>query len=849
MADDLKKVGLVFKADGSTDFQKSLTSINNSLQNNRNEFKLTKMSYDENTKASTKLKDTQSYLSKQYDESTKKVELLTSQLDEMKNSENANEQAIQKKEKQLISAKIQQESYRKGLEEVSESIKKGTADLEEFAKKTQETGSKISSVGTKITAGITAPILAIATASSVAWSELDEAYDNIVAGTGATGDALAELQATFDVVFGSMAVEAGDASTAIADLNTRFGFTNEELAEASQSFLKFAAVNNTDVSTAIALVSRAMGDAGIEASEYATLLDSLTTASQASGLSIDKLTENLTKYGAPMRQLGFDTNSTIALFSQWEKAGVNTEIAFSGMKKAISNWSSAGKDSRVEFKKTLKEIEKCPTLAKATTKAIEVFGAKAGPDLADAIKNGRFSVEEMTAAMEDSANRVNQSYDDMLDPVDNAKIAINNLKLVGSELGSEIQGTLAPILEDICVVLQNFSKWFKNLNPHIKTAIVVVAGLAAAIGPLIVVIGTVVSSFGAITKALLPIIAKVNTAGGLFSALSSSISTVIAPVTAVIAIITLLIATFVDLWNTSAAFRSSIVTMWKNISSVISNVYNTILKPVFIMLEQSLMDIWNDSLKPLWENWKLFVNNIIWLMQSIVTAITPVLNWFISTFRPLFSGIFSGAVLSVRTSIAIITEVLRGLLTSCNSIVSGIRNIISGIVTFISGVFTGNWKKAWKGVVSIFKGIVSTLVGVFKAPMNGVIGIMNGVISGINTMIKGINKISFDIPSWVPGLGGKKLGFNLKTLSKINYMQFGGELLNGVSIVGEAGAEMLQQTSRGTRVIPLTDSGGTNKQDIIDYDRLAEIFINALQTLDSKIVLDHREIGRLNYGK
>ena len=80
-----------------------------------------------------------------------------------------------------------------------------------------------------------------------------------------------------------------------------------------------------------------------------------------------------------MRALGFETQESIAMFSQWEKAGVNTEIAFSGMKKAISNWSAAGKDAKVEFKNTLDEIEKCPDIASATTLAIETFGATRVP--------------------------------------------------------------------------------------------------------------------------------------------------------------------------------------------------------------------------------------------------------------------------------------------------------------------------------------------------------------------------------------------------------------------------------------------------------------------------------------
>ena len=77
-----------------------------------------------------------------------------------------------------------------------------------------------------------------------------------------------------------------------------------------------------------------MGDAGVSANDYSKVLDSMARASQVSGISIDKLAENVTKYGAPMRSLGFEMKESISLFSQWE-SGVNTEIAFSGLKSNI----------------------------------------------------------------------------------------------------------------------------------------------------------------------------------------------------------------------------------------------------------------------------------------------------------------------------------------------------------------------------------------------------------------------------------------------------------------------------------------------------------------------------------
>ena len=390
MADNgMKRVGLVFKTDGTVDFKKSLSDVNNSINENRTAFKLAQSEWDKNTSALKKMQDRQEYLTNQTDSYSEKVRQLNEILAAQESAENKDEAAISKTKQALNSAQASLNYYQKGLEEVTKQINSGAAQLEEYSKKLDKVSEVSKKVGGTLSKTLTAGITATAAAAGAAWVELDNAYDGIAAGTGAVGDALNDLQDSFDNVYGNFPESAANVSTSIADINTRFGFTGQTLEDCSKKFLEFSQVNNTDVSSAIQNVSRYMGDAGIKSSEYSSVLDSLTAASQGSGIAIDNLTELLTKYGAPMRALGFETQESIAMFSQWEKAGVNTEIAFSGMKKAISNWSAAGKDAKVEFKNTLDEIEKCPDIASATTLAIETFGAKAGPDLADAIQGGR----------------------------------------------------------------------------------------------------------------------------------------------------------------------------------------------------------------------------------------------------------------------------------------------------------------------------------------------------------------------------------------------------------------------------------------------------------------------------
>ncbi len=841
MSDDLKRVGLIFDAKGAVDFKASLKSVNTALTDNRNQFKLTKSTWDENTKASEKLRATNEYLAKQYEDSARKVSVLKTELDELENAEKRDEAAISKKKSALAAAQATMNNYKKGLDETSAKLKAGTADLEEYAKKLQDTGDKAKKAGSTLTKSVTAPIVATGTAATAAWVKIDEAYDNIAAGTGALGDDLLELQNVFDEVYGSMPVAAEDASVAVADLNTRFGFTGDALSKASEEFLKFSKVNKTDAATAIQLVSRAMGDASIPAEEYSGLLDALTAASQASGLSIDKLTENLTKYGAPMRALGYTTQESIAIFAQWEKAGVNTEIAFSGMKKAISNWSAEGKDARVEFKKTLEEIAACPDIASATTKAIETFGAKAGPDLADAIQGGRFSVEEMTKVVEKSGGALENTYNAMLSPSDKAKVAMNNLTLAGAALGDVIQETLAPVWEKLANVIERITKWFKGLNDTTKTVIVVIGGIVAAIGPLLVIFGTLAGSVSKIILMYTNFKAASVGVQGSTSLLASAMGALSGPVIAIIAAIALVVAALVQLWNTNEEFRASVENAMANIQSVFSNLWETILQPIFMRIKEIVMDVWDNGIRPLWGNWVAFVGDITIQMMGLFEYIEPILNWFIDTFGPMLTFVFDLVASTFGGSVTTILQVAGALLNNIGQVVSSIIGVFKGIIDFIANVFTGNWSGAWNSIVSIFSNIFNGLVGVAKAPINAVIGFINGMISGVeggvNACIRAINSISVDVPKWIPGIGGQHWGFNLGTVGfgRIPYLAKGGQLLNGMAMIAEAGPELLLQQGNRTTVAPLTNGGGATPVDIIDYNKMALAMIQAFKGMTVKI--------------
>lgn len=849
MTSDLKKVGLIFNADGTVDFKKSLSSVNGALQENRNQFKLTKAQWDENTKASEKLKATQEYLSKQYEESSKKVSVLRSELSELENAENRDENAIQKKKNALIAAETTMTKYKAGLSDVNTKLKAGTADIDEYAKKLQKMSDKAVSAGKTLSTHVTAPIIAVGTAAIAAWMKVDEAYDNIVLKTGATGEALDSLTNSFDNVYGSMPVDSMQVSEAIGEVNTRFKVTGDELENLTTYMLEFAEITGKDVTESVAEAQRLQGNYNLSLEETKNVMGLVAKNSQDTGISVDKLMDLVNKNSSVFKEMDLNVYEAVNLLSDFEAAGLDSDQMLVGLKKAASNYSKEGKSMSAGLTDLIERLQNSSTEADATTEVFDIFGAKAGLAFKTAAQEGRINIGDLSNLMSDYSNVVSDTYNATLDPADKAKIAMNNLTLASAELGDILQTALGPILQWASELFKSLASWLKGLDETTKTVIVTVAGVVAAIGPLLILVGTLA---GSVSKIMLLYSSFAKASAGLSTAtgvLGGSFSSLLAPIAAVIAIIALIVAAFVQLWNTNEEFGKSVESAIASVQKVFQELWDVVLGPIFQIIKDTLLDIWENGIKPLWDNWVSFVGDITIQMLSLWEAVQPIVMWFIDTFGPVLVNIFNYVSSMFSNAVNTILNVAGSLLSSIGDIINGIIKVFKGIITFITGVFTGDWSKAWSGIVDIFGGIFDAIVGIAKAPINLVIGLINGMVgsieSGVNFVIDAVNSLSFKVPKWIPGIGGKKFGFDLDpvSLGRLTYLAKGGDLLNGSAIVGEAGMELLTQKGNRTTVSPLTRGGGANPVDIIDYNKLAAAFIKAIQHL--RLNIDNRSLGEI----
>lgn len=271
------------------------------------------------------------------------------------------------------------------------------------------------------------------------------------------------------------------------------------------------------------------------------------------------------------------------------------------------------------------------------------------------------------------------------------------------------------------------------------------------------------------------------------------------------------VGAIVYLWNTSEEFRNIITGILNDIMGLLQRLWNEVLSPLFSFLADVFMtilmpiakflgtilveavlavfkvvkSIWDNVLKPLAD----------FLIDILAIALQGVVDVW-NTWKPLIQVIFKVIMWlwdnALKPFVDFIVKFMCGAIKdfgiTVKEVLDSVKRIFSGIIDFITGVFTGNWSRAWQGVVNIFGGIMDGLGAVIKAPLNGVIWLINQAISGLNKI---------KVPDWVPSWLGGGQGINIP---QIPYLARGGIIDSPtLAMVGEAGKEA---------VVPLENNKG-----------------------------------------
>lgn len=410
-----------------------------------------------------------------------------------------------------------------------------------------------------------------------AWETYDEGADKIIAMTGATGENAENLKKAYEGAAKNVVGDFSDIGEAIGEVNTRFGFTGNNLQSTAEQFLKFAKLNNTDVKSSIDDVQAAMATFNVSTSQAGNVLDLLNTAGQKTGTSVDKLSQLLTSNGTALKEMGFNITDATMFLANLNKSGVDASSVMSGLKRAVANAAKEGKPMSTAMQEIEKSIKNAKTPTEAAQKAIELFGTKSGAAIAQAVREGKISFQDLGGSLKDFSGNVSNTYEDTLDVNDKLELSFQNLKVEVAKtfdeflkkngpqlekfidnLTTKILPKLIPMLEGVFNGIENVTNvldWFSE-NPGV---VAIITGIATAIGALLTYVFLAVK--------LPAIISSVTTAvSTLFTVLSAN------PIGLVIAAVAALVAMFVYLWNNCEEFRQFWINLWDGIKRTASNV-------------------------------------------------------------------------------------------------------------------------------------------------------------------------------------------------------------------------------------------------------------------------------------
>ena len=319
-------------------------------------------------------------------------------------------------------------------------------------------GTKLSGLTGLMTKAL--PVAAVAGVGKALFDigeEFDEMTDTIIVGTGASGKALEELQAAAEGIATTVPVSFGEAGDLVQDLNTRLGLTGDTLQEVGTQIAQVGDLTGEAFDTEA--FAGAMSAWGTAAEDMSGQLDNLFAISQSTGIGMNDLVGIMESAAPQMQALGYSFEDTAAMAGLLDKAGLDAGSTMTKMSKALTTLAKDGEEPADAMKRVTEEIsnyiEKGDTAA-AISAASDLFGTRGATQFVAAVQSGSMSIEEFSAAMQDSAGIISETENRTMDFGERVDILKNQFKTLLEPIGSAVFAGLSTIMAGVTTAFNAF---------------------------------------------------------------------------------------------------------------------------------------------------------------------------------------------------------------------------------------------------------------------------------------------------------------------------------------------------------------------------------------------------------
>lgn len=679
--------------------------------------------------------------------------------------------------------------------EVIQSMRQMGNEAIKAGKQIQNAGKTIANAGATLTKAVTLPIAGVATAAVKTAADFEAAMSEVGAISGASGEDMAKLTAKAKEMGATTAFSASESAEAMKYM-AMAGWKTADMTEGIAGIMNLAAASGEDLATTSDIVTDGLTAFGMAAKESGRFADVMAATSSNANTNVALMGETFKYCASTAGAMGYSIEDISVAIGIMGNAGIKGSMAGTTLKNTIANLakptdaqaavmkklgisltdSSGNMKSFAEVMDNLRSsfsgLSETEKAAAATTLA----GKQSMAGLLTIVNASTEDFDKLTAAINGSSGSAEEMAAKMLDNL-NGQLTL--LKSAVEGIAITIGNKLMPYVKTAVSWVQKAADYINNLNDAQLDNIIKWAGIAAAIGPAIMIFGKIVTAVGTAQRIFGTITKTIANFGGIMGVITSPAGIVIG----VLAAIALAAFLIIKNWDKVKGFLQGVGSWFKNafekagfsvegfkrkftsIGNTIGSIAGKIggfCKAVAGIFKKEFAGDIKAGAAEAGGILETLVGGTVAAFDGIVTAVDKGLQVFdalLSFFTGAFAGNWDNAAQGFRNSlknifppdiaegltkafdtvlpvikaaVSGVKAMFGGLVQDVKKIFGGITTVFKGIGTMLKGIFSGDAETALKGFQTAAGGIVDTIGNIFKAKINA---IKNFVVGAFSTFL------------------------------------------------------------------------------------------------------------------
>jgi len=654
-------------------------------------------------------------------------------------------------------------------------------------------GEAFTAAGETLTKSVTAPLMAVGTAAIKFSADSQDAFQQFAAATGTATEEMGKYKDMINNVYKDNFGESiNDVAEAMATVNQNMSYLDDSaLQRCTEYAYTLSDTFGYDVAESTRAADTLIKNYGVSAREAFNLI----TQGAQSGMDYSgEMIDSINEYSVQFKKLGLDAEDMFSIFANGAQNGAfnldkvgdavkefsiraidgsdTTKQGFEALgmdaAKMAEKFGAGGDTAKEAFNEVIKGLASMDDPVAQSTAGVNLFGTMwedLGPQVITSMSTASDAIDKNRESVEEL---VNVKYDTLSG-------ALGGLwRTIQEDVLQPIGNQLIPYVTKGISYVQKFTDRWNKLEPATQKIIVKFGMVAAAAGPVLLGFGKVSTGIGTLvsdTGKIGSVLKKLTGASG-FSGLAKVMTG--------------------PFGIAAAAVVTAAVLVYQNWDKI---------GPIIQKIGQKFVNFWST-------------------VQPQLYPLIEIIEKVGAVAKDIFEGVFSVVLEAANDNIVT-------FFNGASDVIDNVLGLFEGLITFLTGSFTGDWEKAWKGIVQMVGSIFGGLEALVKTPINAVINLVNRAIGAIN-------KISVDLPDVV---GGGHIGFNIPTIPTL--AKGTDNWQGGIVQISEKGGEIVDLPS-GSRVYPHDKSVQMARQEA-----KKNISVTIAKLADSIVIREESDIDKI----